>query len=85
MDEEKMSVDIAEALGKSNAVICLQSALIAMLVNKRVMTMADAAELTGVANEILKQMEDISDDARVIAEASLRGLSRSYVRRIKTN
>jgi hypothetical protein len=85
MDEEGLRIDIAEALGKATAAICLQAAIVAMFVNKRLMTIEDAAELTGLASLTLQEMSDLPDDAKLLAESALRGFAASYTKRIRQN
>jgi hypothetical protein len=85
VDEEELRLDIAEALGKATAAICLEAALTAVLVKKRLLTIPDAAELTGIANQTLKDMEGLSHEARELAESALRGFAGSYTKRITRN
>jgi hypothetical protein len=51
MDEEGLRLDIAEALGKATAIICIQTALVTTLQVKGVLTADDVGSLSGVANE----------------------------------
>ena len=85
MDEEELRLDIAEALGKTNALISFQAAFAAMLVSKEILTIEDAAELTGTANAVLAEMEGLSDGVRILAQSALRGIARVYTKRITRN
>jgi hypothetical protein len=59
MDKDELRLDVAEALGKATALICLQTALVAALKAKGVLTDSEVATLSGVANETLVAMEGV--------------------------
>ncbi len=82
MDEEVLRGDVAEALGKATALICLQAALVATLVTKNILSIEDAASLTGIASDTLSALEGLSEDARVLAESALRGFAQSWTKRV---
>jgi hypothetical protein len=84
MDEEGIQIDIAEAIGEATAAISLQSALVAMLVMKEVLTPDDAATLTGTARAGLSIMP-ISDGAKILAEAALSGFAKTYTKFLTKN
>ena len=85
MDEEAIRLDIAEAIGKATAAICLQSAFVGVLIAKGVITVADAATVSGVAGEALSTMEGVPPDARELAEAAIRGFASSCTKRVTRN
>jgi len=85
MNDELYRLYIVEALGKADACICIQSALVAMLINNKLMTMADAATLSGLASETLKEMQGVRADARVMAESAIRGFAKSCTKRLTRN
>ena len=82
MDEEQIRIDIAEAIGKATAAICLQGAFVGALMAKGVISAEDAATVTGVANEGLKAMQGLSPAVREMAEAAIRGFAISWTKRI---
>jgi len=43
MDEEQIRIDIAEAIGKATAAICLQGAFVGALIVKEIISAEDAA------------------------------------------
>ncbi len=85
MDEEGIAIDIAEASGKATASLCLHAALVGSLVRKGLLSMEDAAELTGVSNEMLRGFDGLSDGARTLAEASLRGFAQAWTKHVTRN
>jgi hypothetical protein len=85
MDEEELRVDIADALGKATAVICIQVALLATLVNKKVLTKDEAATLTALANQSLEVIPGVSDDVKMIAESTLRGFAKTWTKHVTRN
>lgn len=85
MDEDAMRLDLAEGIGKATAAICIQSALVGSLISKGVLTVEDAATLTGAASERLSRMEGLPEDARVIAEAALRGIATTWTKLVTKN
>ena len=84
MDEEELRVDIADALGKATAVICIQVALLATLVNKKVLT-KDEGTLTALANQSLEVMPGVSDDVKMMAESTLRGFAKTWTKHVTRN
>ena len=80
-----MEEALVEALGKANAIICLQSALVAKLVQTGKLTVGDAAELTAIATTALEQMKSIPDDVRKYANQALTGFARAYTKRLSKN
>jgi hypothetical protein len=85
MDKDELRLDVAEALGKATALICLQTALVAALKAKGVLTDSELATLSGVANETLVAMEGVPDDARELAQSALRGFASSWLKRVTRN
>jgi hypothetical protein len=85
MDKDELRLDVAEALGKATALICLQTALVAALKAKGVLTDSEVATLSGVANETLVAMEGVPDDARELAQSALRGFALSWSKRVTRN
>jgi hypothetical protein len=85
MDEQELRLDTAEALGKATALICIQTALVTTLKVKGLLTDADVATLTGVANETLSEMRGVPDDALELAQSALRGLAKSWTKRVTRN
>jgi hypothetical protein len=78
MDQEGLRLDIAEALGKANAIICIQTALVTSLKMKGLLTDGEVATLSGVANETLSAMSGLPDDVRELAESVLRGFAKTW-------
>ena len=85
MDKDELRLDVAEALGKATALICLQTALVAALKAKGVLTDSEVATLSGVASETLVAMEGVPDDARELAQSALRGFALSWSKRVTRN
>jgi hypothetical protein len=77
MDEETR-LDLDDAIGKSNALLCLLPALVGMLVEKKLLAHADAALLTGLASAALKIAPNMSDDARALGESALKGFAGAW-------
>ena len=80
MDEEGLRLDIADAIGKATAAICLQTAIVATLVTRRVITHEDAADLSGIANDALAEIDGLPDDARLLAGSCLRGCALAWTK-----
>ena len=85
MDEEDIRLDIAEALGKANAFLAIQMVLIGMLVGKSVLSADDAATISGVANEVLRQMEGLSEEVRGLAQSAVRGYAKTWTTHVTKN
>jgi hypothetical protein len=85
VDEEGLEIDIAEAIGKATAAICLEGALVAVLVTKGILTNGEAAELTGLADVALTELEGIPDDVRLLAASALRGFAGSWTKHVTKN
>ncbi len=85
LDLEGMQIDIADALGKGAAVISIQAALIGMLISKKILTEGDAGTLTGVASQGVSTLEDLSDEARELGQAALRGFAKTYMKHVTKN
>jgi hypothetical protein len=85
MDQQQLRADLAEALGKATAMICIQTALVATLKAKGILADSDVASLSGLANDALTALPDVPDDARVVAHAALRGLAKAWTRRVTRN
>jgi hypothetical protein len=81
MNDGRLRLDIAEALGRANAIISFQAALTAMLVSKKLLTAKDAAELTGTASTVLAEMEGLSVRTRASGESALRDITRIYTKK----
>jgi hypothetical protein len=79
MNDEDARIDIAEAIGKASAAVCLQSALVETLRRKGILSDEEIATLTGLASISLRNME-LSEDAAELAEASLRGVAKTYAK-----
>lgn len=84
MDEET-KMDIAEALGKANALLCLQDALIETLRDKGVLTDAEILTLAALANAVLDEMPGVSADALEMAKAVVRGSASSWTKNVAKN
>jgi hypothetical protein len=50
VDEEGLKIDIAEAIGKATAAICIEGALVAVLVTKGILTNGEAGDEVANAN-----------------------------------
>jgi hypothetical protein len=85
MDEEKLKADIAEAIGKASASLCLHASLVATLVKSGALTKPDAATLAAVASTSLRATFDLSNDAKMIGESALRGCSASWTGLVTKN
>ena len=85
MDKDELRLDVGEALGKATPLICLQTALVAALKAKGVLTDSEVATLSGVANETLVAMEGMPDDAMELAQSALRGFALSWSKRVTRN
>lgn len=77
--------DLDKASGKAAAIIAIQSALIAKLITRNVLTREDAAELTGFASVSIKTMLGLSDGAREMAESALKGFAGSWLKDVTRN
>lgn len=60
MNQDEIETGIAEAIGKSAAVICAHTALIRSLFTKGLISAEDVATLAGEAQEALSSMEGLS-------------------------
>ena len=82
MDEEGMLIDIADVRGVATAAICVQVAIVAMLVRESRLTIAQAAELTGVADTLLASWPNLPPDALALGRHALAGFAASLLREI---
>lgn len=78
-------LDIDEAVGKANAYLMIQSAVISMLILKGVFSEGDAATIAGVASQQLSAMEGLSEQARTLAQDALRGYAKSWTATLTRN
>jgi hypothetical protein len=85
MGEEQLRADLAEAIGKASAGLCLQAAIVAALVDNGSLSRADAATLAAHATVALHATFGISDDAKMIGESALRGFSTSWTKLVTRN
>jgi hypothetical protein len=85
MDDEQLRTDLAEAIGKGTAAICIQSALMGMLVAKQVISPEDAATIAGLAQRALEQLTELSPEGRYMADSALRGFARTWTKNVKRN
>ena len=83
MDDD-IRIDVAEALGSSKAYLATLGALIAVLVNKGALNDSDAATISGEAKLRLDAIK-MSDDARTMADAALKGLTTGWTKNITRN
>lgn len=82
--DEALRLDIAKADGKASAILCLQAALISMLVKRGALSTEEAATLAGIASQALANL-DVSADARAFAEGALKGFSQSWSQLVTRN
>jgi hypothetical protein len=61
------------------------AALVATLVTKGLLTNEEAATLAGAAQTILNENKDLPEDARELANATLRGFSRIWTTLVTRN
>jgi hypothetical protein len=85
IDEEGMQIDIAEAMGKANAAICIQGAIVAMLVTAGVLSEADIATISGIASQALSGMEGVNDGAKELGQSALRGFAKTWTKFVVKN
>jgi predicted transcriptional regulator len=85
MSNDELRVDLAEAIGKASASLCLNAAIVAALVARGALSREDAATLAAHATEALRATAGLSDDAKEIGETCLRGYSRSWTRLVARN
>ena len=85
MDQEGLEIDIADALGKSAAAICIQSALFGALVTKGILKIEDAALISGTASQGLAVFSGLSPEGRLMAEAAIRGFATTWTSRVTRN
>lgn len=81
LDVEGMQIDIAEAIGKATAATALQGAMVAVLVSKGLMTLADAADITATATAGLAIFR-LPADAEEMAKAAIRGFAASVAQNV---
>src|ERR1700738_865199 len=77
--EPNLYEQVSEAVGKADALMCAMGAmgaLVATLAEKKVLTADEIATLGAEAAKRLEDMKYQSDDAKKLASACLRGLSR---------
>jgi hypothetical protein len=80
MDEEGMLIDLAEARGTATAVVCIQSAIVAMLVQENRLTVAQAVEVSGLADTLLTSLTSLPPDVREMARRALSGFASGYTK-----
>ena len=79
-----MTDDEIEILGKSNAAICVQGALIRMFLRKGILTNDDVATLSGEASKAATLL-GLSPDVQMITDAAIRGFAQAWVKGVTTN
>jgi len=77
--------DVTEAIGKAVACTAIQGALLATLLKRNLISKEDAATLTGVASAAITAMPGVTDDAKVLAQAALRGFASTYLKGVTRN
>lgn len=82
MDEEGFALDIIEAKAKATAATCVQVTMIAMLVNKGVLTQDDAATIYGIAGLALAESTN-SEQEKELGKAVLSGAVKSVLKLIQ--
>jgi hypothetical protein len=85
IDEEKLEADMAEAIGKATASLCLNAAMVAALVAGNAISREDVATLAAAATAALQATPELSPGAKMIGEAALRGLSSSWIKLVPRN
>jgi hypothetical protein len=79
------NIEVADAIGKATAAVCIQAALVRLLLRKRLIAPADVATLAGEAETALGLMAGLSAEAIELAQASLRGFSQAWTKAVTTN
>lgn len=75
---------LAETLGKSSAALAVQSATVAMLIKKGVLTIEDAATISGYASLATKSFE-FPPPIQQVADAALSGFAQSLTSLLSKN
>lgn len=78
MDQEEYEIDKAEWQGKATAALCVQAALVAQLVSKKLITRDEAASLAAAASQALQEIPGLSEDAKTLGESAIKGFSQSW-------
>ena len=78
-------LDADETAGKTAAIIAIQSALVARLITRNVITREEAAEMTAAASAAVETMDGLSADAKIIGEAVLKGFASSWLKGVTRN
>ena len=85
MNAGDMENSIVVTDGKATALICVQGALVRMLLRKGVLKNEDVATLSGEATMVLAEMPGLSADVQAIATSCLRGFAQSWTKAVTTN
>jgi hypothetical protein len=82
IDEEKLEIDIAEAIGKASASTALILGLMAVLKDKGLITHEDGALITALASAELKAFAGLTPESVEMAESAIRGAARAWTKRL---
>jgi hypothetical protein len=81
----EMKIDIAEAIGKATAAICIETGLIRLLLDKGMITKDEVSNLAAEAQLALNGMVGLSEEALELAMAALRGCTQSWTKGMTRN
>lgn len=84
MDEEELFNKLDEAIGKTTALICMQTAMATALHVKGVFTNEDMATLPAVAQRLLDATA-MTDGERIMGDSALRGWSKAWSQVVTKN
>jgi hypothetical protein len=79
------TLDSAEAIGKATASVCVQTALVRLLLRRGLLTPEDVATLAGEAETALGLMGGLSEESIVLAQSALRGFAQSWTKPVTKN
>lgn len=82
IDEEKLGIDIAEAIGKASASIAMTLSLMALLKEKGLITEGDGATSIALAQSQIDAMKGLPADAAIMAESAIRGATKAWTKRL---
>jgi len=85
MDQDEIELGIAEAIGKSTAAMCIQTAMVRLLLRTAVISAEDVATLGGEAEMALTSTAGLSEEAMELAMAALRGCTKKWTEAITKN
>lgn len=83
MDDEERKIDAAQATGTAAATIAIQYSLISALIDRKVISVEDAATIVAKADLGLDRLEFLTPEAREMAKRVLRGFSLPLTRKIE--